>query len=117
MNFALQEMSETEKQGAAAGFWSWSAALHDRVFSERKKNQLKSAVIALSIAGFAAHLLLIFVGRTLSAPPALIAGLGRNYLSAISTPFNFILFYEVMTMIAALHESTTKSIARQYQIV
>jgi hypothetical protein len=47
----------------------------------------------------------------------IIAEVGQNYLTAISTPFNFILFYEVLTLIAALPASTTHSIANQYEIV
>ena len=113
----LEERAQAQAAEPLADVWRRAAALHDRVFSESKKRRLKSAVIRLSIVGFAVHLALIFLSNTLSAPPALVANLGRNYLSAISTPFNFILFFEVMTLIASLHESTTRSIARQYQIV
>jgi hypothetical protein len=91
--------------------------LHDRVFSGGNKTWLKHLVVRLGIAGFAIHLLLIFLANTLPHPPALITGAGSNYLEAISTPFNFILFYEVVTLIGALHESTTKSVAYQFEIV
>jgi hypothetical protein len=60
---------------------------------------------------------LIFLARRLAHPPLLIAELGRNYLTAISTPFNFILFYEVLILIAALPASTTRSIVNQFEIV
>lgn len=63
------------------------------------------------------HLALIFLSRTLPAPPAILSALGGNYLSAIYTPFSFILFYEVLMLIAALPHSTTESIAKQYEIV
>jgi hypothetical protein len=63
------------------------------------------------------HLLLIFLARTLAHPPLAIAIAGQNYLAAISTPFNFILFYEVLVLIAALPTSTTRSIANQFEIV
>ncbi len=39
---------------------------------------------------------MIFLARSLAHPPLLIAEAGQNYLTAISTPFNFILFYEVL---------------------
>jgi hypothetical protein len=42
---------------------------------------------------------------------------GRNYLSAIATPFSFILFYEVLTLIPELPASTTQSIANQFEVV
>lgn len=92
-------------------------AVHDRIFSETHKTALKHLAIKLSIAGFAIHLGLIFLARTLSQPPLLIQGVGQNYLTAISTPFSFILFYEVLTLIAALPASTTRSIANQFEIV
>src|SRR5580698_9391267 len=97
--------------------WHRLAALHDRLFAEHNTAKLKQIVIRLGIAGFVIHLLLIFLARTLPHPPALIANVGDNYLVAISTPFNFILFYEVTTMIGALHESTTRSVAYQFEIV
>ncbi len=110
---------EDEQTGeeAPARIWLQLSAAHDRIFSERNKTALKHLVIRLGIAGFAIHLLLIFLARTLPHPPALIAGAGENYLVAISTPFNFVLFYEVVTLIGALHESTTRSIAYQFEIV
>ena len=106
-----------DNQGALARLWIRLAAAHDLMFSPANKTALKHIAINLSIAGFVFHLLLIFLARSLAHPPLLIAGAGTNYLAAISTPFNFILFYEVLTLIAALPESTTRSIANQFEIV
>jgi hypothetical protein len=92
-------------------------AFHDRAFSDSNKTALKHLVVRLGIAGFVIHLLLIYLSKALAHPPALIADAGENYLVAIATPFNFILFYEVVTLIGALHESTTRSVASQYEIV
>ena len=78
---------------------------------------LKRLAIKLSIAGFAIHLVLVFLSRELSHPPLIISAVGRNYLSTIATPFSFILFYEVLTRIAALPASTTQSIANQFEVV
>jgi hypothetical protein len=41
----------------------------------------------------------------------------RHDLSAISTPFTFILFYEVLVLITALPESMVQSVANQFEIV
>lgn len=89
----------------------------DRVYSEQSRAWLDRTVVNISAAGFLAHLLLIFLSRTIPHPPALLAAVGRNYLSAIYTPFSFILFYEVLMLIAALPQSTTSSIAKQFEIV
>ena len=97
--------------------WQRLILAHDRIFSDANKLALKHLVIRVSIAGFALHLFLIFLTRSLANPPAVLAQLGTNYLTAIATPFNFILFYEVLTLIAALPASTTRSIANQFEIV
>jgi hypothetical protein len=91
--------------------------IYDDCFSHVGKGTLKRLVVKISIAGFAAHLGLIFLAHCLSHPPLLVGAVGKNYLAAISTPFNFILFYEVLTLIAALPASTTRSIANQFEIV
>jgi hypothetical protein len=52
--------------------------VHDRIFSETNKTALKHLVIKLSITGFAIHLALIFLARSLSQPPLLIQGVGQE---------------------------------------
>jgi hypothetical protein len=95
----------------------WLDGAFDRLYSESRQKWLDRLVVDVSAVGFLVHLLLVFLARTLAAPPALIAAVGKNYLAAIYTPFSFILFYEVLMLIAALPQSTTQSIAKQYQIV
>lgn len=97
--------------------WLELVRAHDRIFSEANKALLKRLAIKLSIAGFAVHLMLVFLSRELTHPPLIISSVGRNYLSTIATPFSFILFYEVLTLIAALPASTTQSIANQFEVV
>jgi hypothetical protein len=92
-------------------------ALFDNLYSERRQRQLDRLVVNVSVAGFFVHLALVFLSRTLASPPPVIAAVGKNYLAAIYTPFSFILFYEVLMLIGALPQSTTQSIAKQYEIV
>jgi hypothetical protein len=99
---------------------NWRAALSsifDQLYSEQRQKQLDRFVVNVSVAGLIAHLALVFLSRTLASPPAPLAAVGKNYLSAIYTPFSFILFYEVFMLIGALPTSTTQSIAKQYEIV
>ena len=91
--------------------------LFDRLFSEQHRRTLEHWVVGISVIGFLAHLAHIFLARHWANPPALVAAAGKDYLSAISTPFSFILFYEVLLLIAAVPESTTRSIAKQFEIV
>jgi hypothetical protein len=97
--------------------WLELIRAHDQIFSEANKASLKRLAIAVSIVGFAVHLVLVFLSRGVSYPPLILSAVGRNYLSAIATPFSFILFYEVLTLIAALPASTTQSIANQFEVV
>jgi hypothetical protein len=97
--------------------WAALIRIHDLCFSDRNKGTLKRLVVKISLAGFALHLGLIFLAHCMGWPPLLVAIVGSNYLAAISTPFNLILFYEVLTLIAAMPASTTRSIANQFEIV
>jgi hypothetical protein len=116
MTLARNE-SDRGIQKVLAHLMAWTDAVHELMFSDASKTILKNLAINLSIAGFTIHLVLIFLARSLAHPPLLIAEAGTNYLTAISTPFTFILFYEVLTLISALPESTTRSIANQFEIV
>ena len=93
------------------------SALFDSLYSEHRQKEMDRLVAYVSVAGLFTHLALVFLARTLTHPPALIAAVSRNYLAAIYTPFSFILFYEVLMLIGALPQSTTQSIAKQYEIV
>jgi len=93
------------------------AALSDHLYSPRVRAFLELNFLRLSILAFLAHLALIAVVRTMAAPPAAIVDIGKNYFSAIYTPFTIILFYEVLLLIGSIPESTTQSIARQFEIV
>jgi hypothetical protein len=112
-----QHKSDHGNTGHPGRIWLRIGAFHDRVFSDDNKTALKHLVVRLGIAGFAIHLLLIFLSKVLAHPPTLLLDAGKNYLVAISTPFNFVLFYEVVTLIGALHQSTTTSVANQFEIV
>ena len=93
------------------------AAAYDRLFAEPHRRLIQRATVYLSIAGFGAHLALIFLARTLQAPPAWVAAVGPHYLAALYTPFSVVLFYEVLALIWSLPASTTQSIATQFEIV
>jgi len=93
------------------------ASAFDYLYAEQRRTLLDRLVVWVSIAGFLIHLGLVFLASILPSPPAALAAIGTNYLEAIYTPFSFILFYEVLMLIAALPQSTTQSIAKQYEIV
>lgn len=89
----------------------------DWLYAETRRVLLDRILVYVSIFGFMLHLLMVVLASTMHDPPPIIAAVGKNYLSAIYTPFSFILFYEVFLMIVALPKSTTQSIAKQFEIV
>jgi hypothetical protein len=91
--------------------------IHNALYSDRNRALLKQTMVQLSVAAFLCHLALIFLARCLPPASLLTATVGTNFLAAVSTPFNIILFYEVLTLIAAIPASTTRSIANQFEIV
>ncbi len=93
------------------------ARAFDRLYSEAHRSTLERWIVGISVAGFLFHLALIFFARSFAHAPAVLAAAGENYLSAIYTPFSIILFYEVLILISALPQSTTRSIATQFEIV
>jgi len=97
--------------------WARLGAVHDQIFSAKKKMWIKRIILRMSVAGFLLHLALIALGRTVPQLAVLATLFGDNYLVAIATPFNCILFYEVLTLIAVLPASNTRSIANQFEIV
>ena len=93
------------------------SAVYDRLYTPKNREIIEHSVVALSVLGFLAHLVFIFLANHLRNPPPLVSEAGHNYLTAIATPFNFILFYEVLILISAIPQSTTKSIETQFEIV
>ncbi len=93
------------------------ALVYDRVSSHPRRVCLEQWVVRLSATGFLIHLALILLSRSLPHPPALITAAGKNLLSAIYTPFTFILYYEVLVLIAAIPQSMVQSVATQFEIV
>jgi hypothetical protein len=87
------------------------------LFAARQQNRLEHLIVNLSVASFLINVSLVFLASNLPHPGRLIAAVGTSYLSAIYTPFSFILFYEALMLIGAIPKSTTRSIAKQFEIV
>ena len=92
------------------------AGAFDRLFTPARLRSIQGLVVQAALAGFAVHLLLVFLARQLASPPAAVAAVGTNYLAALYTPFSFVLFYEVLLLIVSIPESITRSIGKQYEI-
>jgi len=88
------------------------------LFGETLKRRFELVVIYLAIVGFLVHLLLIFLHRQGAVFVDVPTGrLLEDPISAIYTPFSFILIFEVYQLIYHLPRSFTTSIATQYEII
>lgn len=85
--------------------------------SEKAKKQIEKIILYVALVGFFIHLILIYLSKFgfISALPA--SELFKNPISAIYTPFSFILIYEVYLLIYYLPKSFTTYITKQYEII
>jgi hypothetical protein len=87
------------------------------LLSEPFKEKSENYIIWLSIASFGIHLLLILLNHTGLLPFGSKSELLNDPISAIYTPFSFILLFEVYLLVYHIPQSTTTYIAKQYEII
>lgn len=87
-------------------------------FNDQLKQRLESLVIIIASVGFIIHLSLILLVNSLDVVE--LAGFEyylANPISAVYTPFSFILIYEVYLLIYYLPRSFAISIGKQFEII
>ncbi len=89
-----------------------------RIFlSERTRERIERFILILALLSFLIHLILIYLIKfdviTISGE----SGLLTNPISAVYTPFSFILIYEVYLLIFYLPKSFTTYVVKQYEII
>lgn len=92
--------------------------LFKKFFKESIKEKIENATLYVATIGFLIHLTAVFLQMGgLITVHVEIEGFLSNPISALYTPFSFILFYEVYLLIYYLPRSFSVSIAKQYEIV
>ena len=86
-------------------------------FSDHSKKRIEKIILYIALIGFFIHLLLIFLTKESVINLFSTSGLFKNPISAIYTPFSFILIYEVYLLIYYLPRSFTTYITKQYEII
>jgi hypothetical protein len=93
------------------------SSFYDYFLSEKVKEKSEKIIVYIAIASFLMHLLLIGLVNlniiTISNHSKLLS----NPISAIYTPFSFILIYEVYLLLYYLPKSTSIYIGKQYEII
>lgn len=88
------------------------------VFSEKIIKIVEKYILYLASIGFVVHLSLIFLNNYNLIDLAIIeSNLLSNPISALYTPFSFILVYEAFLLIYYIPRSFTTAVGKQYEII
>lgn len=92
--------------------------IYSQLFNEHRKEQMERFFLFLALGGFIIHAMLVYLidFELIQIDPNK-NPLLDNVISAIYTPFSFILIYEVLLLVYYLPSSFSTSIAKQYEIV
>jgi hypothetical protein len=91
--------------------------LYQIFLSEYAKQRIEKTILYVALFGFFIHLILIYLSKFGIVNLSLESELFKNPISAIYTPFSFILVYEVYLLIYYLPKSFTTYITKQYEII
>jgi hypothetical protein len=91
--------------------------LYKIFLSEYAKRRIEKTILYVALFGFFIHLILIYLSKFGIVNFSLESELFKNPISAIYTPFSFILVYEVYLLIYYLPKSFTTYITKQYEII
>ena len=89
--------------------------LYSIFLSRYAKERIEKTILYVALAGFFIHLILLYLCKF--GFIQLDSDLFKNPISAIYTPFSFILIYEVYLLIYYLPKSFTTYITKQYEII
>ena len=87
------------------------------LLSEKTQIKVEKVILYIAIFSFLIHLSIIYIGKLYDNIFLENSGLFENPISAIYTPFSFILIYEVYLLIYYLPRSFTTYITKQYEII
>ena len=92
--------------------------LFSRIFSEKVIKKFEKYILYLASIGFVIHLTIILLNNyNLIELSVVGTNLFSNPISALYTPFSFILVYEAFLLIYYIPRSFTTSVGKQYQIM
>lgn len=91
--------------------------LYNKLLSNATRVKIETIILKIAIFSFFIHLLLIYIIKFNVIDVSINSELLKNPISAIYTPFSFILIYEVYLLIYYLPKSFTNYITKQYEII
>ncbi|CAM3498575.1 hypothetical protein FLGE108171_00405 [Flavobacterium gelidilacus] len=91
--------------------------LHEKFLSEKTREKTEKIILQIAIVSFFIHLAIIYFIKLDIVDFGSNSELLKNPISAVYTPFSFILIYEVYLLIYYLPKSFTTYITKQYEII
>jgi len=91
--------------------------LFDKLLSDKTRIKTEKVILNIALLSFFIHLAFIYLSKLHIFNFTSNSELLNNPISAIYTPFSFILIYEVYLLIYYLPKSFTTYITKQYQII
>ena len=91
--------------------------LYDTVFSEKSQKIFEKYILLLATGGFIIHLILIYLNKFGFISFDFNNTLLLDPISALYTPFSFILVYEAYLLIFYLPNSFTVTVVKEYEII
>ena len=91
--------------------------LFDKLLSDKTRIKTEKVILNIALLSFFIHLAFIYLSKLNIFNFTSNSELLNNPISAIYTPFSFILIYEVYLLIYYLPKSFTTYITKQYQII
>lgn len=91
--------------------------LFQKFFSDKTRERTEKIILNLALLSFFVHLIVIYLFKFDFIELSINTGLLKNPISAVYTPFSFILIYEVYLLIYYLPKSITTYITKQYEII
>tara|TARA_B100001057_G_scaffold248965_2_gene249219 strand:+ start:51508 stop:52377 length:870 start_codon:yes stop_codon:yes gene_type:complete len=91
--------------------------IFDTIFSKYSRGNFEKFILVLAAVGFITHLVLIFLNSNGYIQMDVGENLLKNPISALYTPFSFILVYEAFLLIYYLPSSFTVSVVKGYEII
>jgi len=91
--------------------------IFEKFLSENTREKTEKIILKIAIFSFFIHLVIIYLIKFDFIDMPLNSELLKNPISAVYTPFSFILIYEVYLLIYYLPKSFTTYITKQYEII
>ena len=91
--------------------------LFEKLLSEKPRGKIEKIILKVALISFFIHLAAIYFLKFNFIETPLNSEFLKNPISAIYTPFSFILVYEVYLLIYYLPKSFTTYITKQYEII